>query len=75
MLMFFYAARRTGKEAASWPTVRGKIVKSEVDVHYDPKNPGTSALRTADGAGATWIVFVVALVVFALAAALLGMFG
>ena len=141
MLMFFYAARRSAKEAATWPSVRGKIVKSgveeyqerddddegrnrwhtayrptveyaypvsgrefrgnqinyamnvsagrgyaekvaarypvggEVDVHYDPKNPGTSALRTAGGAGATWIIFVMALIVFALAAALLGVFG
>jgi hypothetical protein len=140
MLLFFYAARRSAKAAATWPSVRGKIVKSEVeeyqerddddgrttwhtayrpaveyayavngrehrgnqinhamtvsagrgyaekvaakypvgsevDVHYDPNNPSTSALRTAGGAGATWIIFGAALIVFALAAALLGVFG
>jgi Protein of unknown function (DUF3592) len=140
MLMFFFAARRAAKAAASWPAVPGKIVKSEVeeyqerddddgrttwrtayrpaveyayavngrehrgnqinsgmsvsagrgyaekvaaqypvgsavDVHYDPKDPGTSALRTAGGAGAAWFIFGAALVVFALAAALLGVFG
>jgi hypothetical protein len=57
------------KVAARYP------VGSAVDVHYDPKNPGTSALRTAGGAGATWIIFGAALIVFALAAALLGVFG
>jgi hypothetical protein len=140
MLLFFYAARRSAKAAASWPSVPGKIVKSEVeeyqerddddgrttwhtayrpaveyayavngrehrgnqinyamtvsagqgyaekvaakypvgsevDVHYDPKNPSTSALRTAGAAGATWLVCGAALIVFALAAALLGVFG
>jgi Protein of unknown function (DUF3592) len=140
MLMFFFAARRAAKQAATWPVVRGKIVKSEVeefqernedsdgrtrwrtayrpaveyayvangrelrgnqisygmtvsagkgyaekvaakfpiggeiDVHYDPKEPSNSAL-TAGGAGVTWIIFVAALAVFALAAALLGVFG
>ncbi len=140
MLMFFFAARRAAKQAATWPVVRGKIVKSEVeeyqerdedsdgrtrwrtayrpaveyvyvangrelrgnqisygmsvsagkgyaekvaakfpiggkiDVHYDPANPSNSAL-TAGGAGATWIGFVAALAIFALAAALLGVFG
>ena len=139
-LMFFFAARRSAKQAATWPVVRGKIVKSEVeeyqerdedsdgrtrwrtayrpaveyayvangrelrgnqisygmtvsagkgyaekvaakfpiggeiDVHYDPANPSTSAL-TAGGTGMTWIIFVAALAVFALAAALLGVFG
>lgn len=139
-LLFFFAARRTAKQAATWPTVRGNIVKSEVeeyqerdednegrtrwrtayrpaveyaypvngreyrgnqisygmtvsagqsyaekvaakypvgseiDVHYDPQEPSNSALQ-AGGAGATWIIFVIALVVFALAAALLGVFG
>jgi hypothetical protein len=57
------------KVAAKYP------VGSEVDVHYDPKNPGTSALRTAGGAGAIWIIFGAALILFALAAALLGVFG
>jgi hypothetical protein len=141
VLMFFFAARRSVKQAAGWPVVRGKIVKSEVeeyqerdedsdgrvrwrtvqrpaveyiyvvngrelrgnqisygmsmsagegyaekvaakfpiggeiDVHYDPANPSNSALQTAGGAGATWIVFAMAVVVFALAAALLGVFG
>ena len=140
VLMFFFAARRAAKQAATWPTVRGKIVKSEVeeyqerdedsdgrvrwrtayrpkveytyavngrelrgnqisygmtvsagkgyaekvaakfpvgseiDVHYDPKEPSNSAL-TAGGAGATWFILVAAVVVFALAAALLGVFG
>ena len=140
MLLFFVAARRTAKQAATWPLVRGKIVKSEVeeyeerdedsdghtrwrtayrpaveyayavngrayrgnqvsygmtvsagkgyaakvaakyplggeiDVHYDPKEPSNSAL-TAGGAGMTWIIFVAALAVFAVAAALLGVFG
>ncbi len=139
-LLFFFAARRSAKAAATWPAVRGKIVKSEVeeyqerddddgrttwhtahrpaveyvyvvngrehrgnqidyavsvsggkgyaekvaakypvgsevDVHYDPQNPGTSALRTAGGAGATWIIFGAALIIFTLAAALLGVFG
>ena len=140
MLMFFFAARRAAKQAATWPVVGGKIVKSEVeeyqerdedsdghtrwrtayrpaveyayavngrtlrgnqisygmtvsagkgyaekvaakfplggdvDVHYDPANPSNSAL-TAGGAGMTWIIFVAALAVFALAAALLGVFG
>lgn len=139
-LLFFFAARRSAERAATWPSVRGKIVKSEVeeyqerdedsdgrtrwrtayrpaveyayvvngrelrgnqisygmtvsagrgyaekvaakfpiggeiDVHYDPKEPATSALN-AGGAGATWIVFAMAVAVFALAAALLGMFG
>ncbi len=31
MLMFFFAARRAAKQAATWPTVRGKIVNSEVE--------------------------------------------
>jgi len=140
MLLFFFGARRSAKAAASWPVVRGKVVRSEVeeyqerdeddgrttwhtayrpaveyayavngrehrgnqinyalnvsaghgyaakvaarypvgsavDVHYDPKDPGTSALRTAAGAGATWIIFAAALLVFALAAALAGVFG
>ena len=139
MLMFFFAARRSAKQAATWPVVRGKIVKSEVeeyqerydddgrtrwrtayrpaveyayvangrelrgnqisygmtvsagkgyaekvaakfpiggeiDVHYDPANPSNSAL-TAGGAGMTWIIFAAALAIFALAAALLGVFG
>jgi hypothetical protein len=140
-LLFFFGARRTAKQAAKWPAVRGKIVKSEVeeyqerdedsdgrttwrtayrpaveyayavggrdyrgnqisygmtisagkgfaekvaakfplggeiDVHYDPKEPSHSALQTKGGAGATWIIFGIAMVVFALAAALLGVFG
>jgi hypothetical protein len=56
------------KVAAKYP------VGSAIEVHYDPANPGTSALSTR-GAGATWIIFAAALIVFALAAALLGVFG
>jgi hypothetical protein len=56
------------KVAAKFP------IGGEIDVHYDPKEPATSALN-AGGAGATWIVFAMAVAVFALAAALLGMFG
>lgn len=138
VLMFFFAARKSAKQAAKWPSVRGKIVKSEVeeyqeryddegrtrwrtayrpaveytyalhgieyhgnqisygmtvsagkgyaeklaakypvggevDVHYNPAKPATSALELSGGA--TWFILVVALIVFALAAALLGLFG
>lgn len=31
LLLFFIAARRTSKQAAKWPSVRGQIVKSEVE--------------------------------------------
>src|SRR5262249_5089815 len=35
MLMFFFAARRAAKAAASWPSVPGKIVKSEVEEYQE----------------------------------------
>ena len=135
VLMFFFAARRTAKQAAAWPSVRGKIVKSavdeyderdsdgkwstmyrpavefvyavngrelhgnqiklgttisagkgyaakvaakyavgsDVDVHYDPKQPTTAALENPTGM--YWIILAAALICFALAAALLGVFG
>ena len=135
VLMFFFAARKSAKQAAAWPSVRGKIVKSdveefeernsegrwttnwrpvveytytvhgnalrgnqiklgvtvsagkgyaesvaakypvgaEVDVHYDPKQPGSAALELS--AGANWFILAIAVIVFALAAALAGVFG
>jgi hypothetical protein len=134
-LLFFFAARRTSKHASNWPSVRGTIVKSEVEqfeerdsdgryrksyrpaieytyavhgrelhgnqiklmmqvsgsegmaartvakypkdsavaVHYDPANPTTAALENPTGA--TWIIAIIALAMFALAAWSLGVFG
>ncbi len=133
-LLFFIGARRTSKQAASWPSVRGKIVTSKVeqfqervdgrlvtsyrpaveysyvaggrelhgnqikllvqvsgseaaaaqtvakypagsavDVHYDPADPTQAALENPTGA--TWIIAVLALAMFALAAWQLGVFG
>jgi hypothetical protein len=134
-LLMFLAARRTSKQASAWPSVRGTIVKSEVEqfeerdsdgryrksyrpaieytyavqgrelhgnqiklmmqvsgsegfaartvakypkdsaveVHYDPGNPSNAALENPTGA--TWIIAVIALAMFALAAWSLGVFG
>jgi hypothetical protein len=134
-LMFFVAARRYSKQAAAWPSVRGKVVSSKVeqfeerdsegrsrtsyrpaveyayvvggrelhgnqiklmmqmsgseslavktvakypagsavDVHYDPADPTKTALENPTGA--TWIIAVIALAMFALAAWSLGVFG
>jgi hypothetical protein len=55
------------KVAAKYP------VGGEVDVHYDPAAPATSALELSGGV--TWIILAIAVVVFALTAALLGVFG
>ena len=48
VVMFFFAARRTAKQAATWPSVRGKIVKSGVEEYeerYDDE--GRTRWRTA----------------------------
>jgi hypothetical protein len=132
-LILFLAARRRGRQAQGWPTVAGRVVKSEVEefrdrtggssslsyraavefayqvrgrdyrsnqiklgvavsgtkaaaekvtakypagsavtVHYDPDNPGTAALENPTGL--TWLILVVALGCFALAAYTLGVF-
>ncbi|HEY4141160.1 MAG TPA: DUF3592 domain-containing protein, partial [Pseudolabrys sp.] len=132
-LLFFFAFRSASKKAQSWPSVRGKIVKSvvetfnetedgrtrtshraavefvyavhghdyhsnqvklmvqtsgskvfaekvctkypegsDVEVHYDPANPGTAALENPTGMA--WLVLVVAVACFALAAWQLGLF-
>ena len=49
MLMFFFAARRSAKQAATWPVVRGKIVKSEVEEYQerDEDSDGRTRWRTA----------------------------
>ena len=49
MLMFFFAARRAAKQAATWPVVRGKIVKSEVEEYQerDEDSDGHTRWRTA----------------------------
>ena len=134
VLLFFFSARRTSKQAQSWPSVRGKIVRSEVesyrevrdgrtttmyrpavefayqvhgrefhanqiklnmtvsggqgyaekvvakypagrevDVHYDPANPSNAALENPTGA--TWLLLIIALAMFALAVWQLGVFG
>jgi len=133
VLLFFIAAHRYSKKAADWPSVRGKIVSSqvekfqkrvdrtlttsyrptveyaysvhgldyrsnqikvgmevdgsqayaakvcarypaggEIDVHYDPANPSTSALENPTGA--TWVLALVAAACFALAVWQLGIF-
>jgi hypothetical protein len=132
-LLFFFAFRSASRKAQSWPSVRGKIVKSavetfsemedgrtrtsyraavefvyavhgrdyhgnqvklmvqtsgsrvfaekvcakypegsDVEVHYDPANPGTAALENPTGM--SWLVLAVAVACFALAAWQLGLF-
>jgi hypothetical protein len=46
---------------------------SDVEVHYDPANPGNAALENPTGM--TWLVLAVAVAAFALAAWQLGIFG
>lgn len=48
-------------------------VGSDVEVHYDPKQPTTAALENPTGM--YWIILAATLICFALAAALLGVFG
>jgi hypothetical protein len=45
---------------------------SDVEVHYDPANPGTAALENPTGM--SWLVLAVAVACFALAAWQLGIF-
>jgi Protein of unknown function (DUF3592) len=133
-LLMFLAARRYSRQAATWPSVRGKVVESRVesyqehvdgrwvtyyrpvveyvyevhgrnlhgnqiklmvqmsgsesaatktaakypadsavDVHYDPADPTNAALENPTGM--TWIPAAIALISFAVAAWVLGVFG
>jgi hypothetical protein len=133
VLLFFFAMRRMMKQAQSWPSAPGKVVRSEVTsyqelsdghsvtryrpeveyvysvrgldyhstqvklgvtvsggegaakraaekykvgdavaVHYDPADPGNAALENPTGM--SWILLLIALAMFGLAAVALGIF-
>ena len=46
-LLFFFAVRRNSKKAASWPSVRGTIVSSGVELYEKREDGRTTTLYTA----------------------------
>jgi len=47
VLLFFFAARRRSKQAANWPSVRGKIVSSGIESFKERNDSRTTTYYTA----------------------------
>ncbi len=46
-LLFFFAVRRNWKKAATWPSVRGRVISSGVDSYEKREDGRTTTLYTA----------------------------